>query len=157
MTDAISQELMDEGYSIESRLIQDDFDGIDGNHMHEVTVTYKGKSMQTEYTAGCAHRHYRNGRPIQHTMYGRMTVHEKEQRLRTSPNDPTLEDVMYSLLSDASIGRNAMSFGEFCEEFGYDEDSRKAHNVFTACQEQYTKLRRLGVDFDDLDDLLSDF
>lgn len=157
MTDAISQELKEYGYSIKSRLIRDDFNGIDGNHVHLVTITYKGNSMECEFTSGCAHRHYRNGRPIKpYTTYG-MTVCDKEQRLRSIPDSPSLEDVMYSLLADASIGRNGYSHEDFCEEFGYDPDSRKGFNMWVACVEQYSKLRKMGVDFDDLDGLFEEF
>jgi hypothetical protein len=158
---AINEELTALGYTISSVLIRDDFDGREGNHMHEVTIGLGNNSIKVEFTSGCAHRSYparlgRKAKPIEF-VHGRMTVAQLEERKRTVPNDPTLEDVMYSLLMDASVGRNAMSFGEFCDDFGYDEDSRKAYNIFTACQEQYTKLRRLGVDFDALDDLLEDF
>jgi hypothetical protein len=158
---AISEELVKLGYAIQSTLVRDNFDGREGDHVHEVTIHHNNRHENFEFTSGCAHRHYparlgRKVKPIEFVL-GRMTVAQLEERKKTVPNDPTLEDVMYALLMDANVGRQALSFGEFCDEYGYDEDSRKAYNIFTACQEQYTKLRRLGVDFDALDDLLADF
>jgi len=158
MTGKITQELIDLGYSIESTLIEDLYTGRDGNHMHKVTISYKGLSMDCEFTSGWGDRtNPKTGKPPIQARSGRLTVLESHHNAHTVPNDPSLEDVIYSLLMDASVGRNALSFGEFCDDLGYDEDSRKAYNVFTSCQEQYTKLKRLCVDLDSLDELYEDF
>jgi hypothetical protein len=51
------------------------------------------------------------------------------------------------LLSDASAGEQ--SFEEFCLEFGYDPDSRKAERIHKACEKTARELRRLlGDDFE---------
>lgn len=52
---------------------------------------------------------------------------------------PALEDVLSSLVMD---NPNDMSFEEWCADFGYDSDSRKAHAIWEACCEVGRKLRR---------------
>ena len=46
-----------------------------------------------------------------------------------------------------------MDFREFCNEFGYDEDSRKAFKVWRACVASCARFQRIGGDVNDLDDL----
>lgn len=54
---------------------------------------------------------------------------------------PELVDVMYSVLMDASAMEQ--SFTDFCEDFGYDTDSRKALGIYRACKRNGKKLMRL--------------
>jgi len=54
---------------------------------------------------------------------------------------PTVEDVLNCLISDASS--TDYSFEEWCREFGYDTDSRKAEQIYKICQTQSVKLQRL--------------
>lgn len=61
--------------------------------------------------------------------------------------EPTAHGCLDCLLSDAQSGE--MDFPEFCSEFGYDEDSRRAEKTWKACQKAAPKLRRLlGEDFE---------
>ena len=46
--------------------------------------------------------------------------------------EPSAADVLACIVSDALAGE--MSFHEFCREFGYDDDSRKAKATHRACQ-----------------------
>lgn len=60
-------------------------------------------------------------------------------------------DMIYALMSfvdDAISGE--MEFHEFCGEFGYDEDSRRAEKVWKACQKSNEKAKRLFSDLYDL-------
>jgi hypothetical protein len=61
----------------------------------------------------------------------------------TRPIPPTLDGVLYSLILDSEAC--SMTFAEWCGEFGYDEDSRKAMATYLACQENGQKLRKAGV------------
>ena len=62
--------------------------------------------------------------------------------------DIKAEDVLSSLCLDASAG--AQDFDEFCSEFGYDTDSRKAHDTWKACKVASRKIRQfLGDNFDE--------
>ena len=56
---------------------------------------------------------------------------------------PTLDDVLYALCSDASACDE--SFEDWCSNYGFDTDSRKALEMYLACQESATKLRKAGV------------
>lgn len=47
---------------------------------------------------------------------------------------PEVEDVLNCIASDS--GAIEMSFEDFCAEFGYDEDSRKAERTWKACKKQ---------------------
>lgn len=71
---------------------------------------------------------------------------------------PDMEDVLHSLVLDASACR--MTFDEWCDEYGYDTDSRKAHAAYTQCADIGLKLVRMvgGADkFATLEELYSDF
>lgn len=55
---------------------------------------------------------------------------------RTKPiPGPTLLEVCYSLAMDAQSGQE--SFSDFCSNYGYDEDSRKAEETWRACVDIY--------------------
>lgn len=54
--------------------------------------------------------------------------------------EPTVEDVLDCLASDASGYANASEFDLWCQEYGYDGDSRKAERTFKAVRSQTQKL-----------------
>lgn len=61
-------------------------------------------------------------------------------------NDPDAASVISCLISDARAGEQ--SFEEFCSDFGYDEDSRKAEKTWNACRIIAPRIERfLGDDF----------
>jgi hypothetical protein len=61
-------------------------------------------------------------------------------------DEPTAEDVLDCLLSDANTPED---FEEFCSEYGYDTDSRKAEKTHRACLAIGKKLRAfLGEHFE---------
>ncbi len=63
--------------------------------------------------------------------------------------DPSAVDVLESLCMDASGADQ--SFDEWCSDYGYDTDSRKAERTYRSVQEQTRRLRRLlGDDFDEI-------
>ena len=51
---------------------------------------------------------------------------------------PSLLEVCYSLAMDAQSGQE--SFADFCSNFGYEEDSRKAEATWRACADIYRAL-----------------
>jgi hypothetical protein len=57
--------------------------------------------------------------------------------------EPTLEDVLDSLGSEAAGYLNADSFESWAGEFGYDPDSRRAERTYRAIGEEVEDLRRL--------------
>lgn len=55
---------------------------------------------------------------------------------------PKLADVIYSLLMDGSAYFDAQTFEDWCNEYGYDTDSRKAETIWKACDEIGRNLAR---------------
>lgn len=61
--------------------------------------------------------------------------------------EPYAEGVLDCLLTDAQAGEQ--SFEEFCSEFGYDQDSRKAESTWKSCQKTTVAMKRLlGDDYE---------
>lgn len=58
--------------------------------------------------------------------------------------DPERGEVLSCLALDARAGE--MSFTEFCDEFGYDDDSRRAWEMWQACRRTADRLRRVFGD-----------
>lgn len=75
------------------------------------------------------------------------------------PNLSSRYDVLNAFrcfVDDAISGD--MTFREFCGEFGYDEDSRRAEKTWKACKKSGEKLRRIyDGDIYDLINSLEDF
>jgi hypothetical protein len=73
------------------------------------------------------------------------------------PNAPHVTDVLYSLVSDAQAEH--MSFSDWCSDFGYDDDSIKALNIYRECGESAKKLRMVftSVEIKELREALQDY
>jgi hypothetical protein len=60
---------------------------------------------------------------------------------------PKADAVLDCLASDSSAIENNVRFEDWCSEFGYDSDSRKAEKIFKTCEHQAKRLRSfLGED-----------
>jgi hypothetical protein len=68
----------------------------------------------------------------------RMTVPYHQGSAHTKA--PTIADVLGSLRMDANCPD---SFKDFCSEFGYYTDSRKAEKIWKACQSIKLRMRKL--------------
>jgi hypothetical protein len=55
--------------------------------------------------------------------------------------EPAAEDVLDCLASNAASIDNARGFEDWCADFGYDTDSRKAENTFKTCEHQASRLK----------------
>lgn len=61
--------------------------------------------------------------------------------------EPTAEGVLDCIASDSAGVENARSFEDWCGDYGYDTDSRKAERIFKVCEAQAQKLKNfLGDD-----------
>lgn len=59
-----------------------------------------------------------------------------------SVNDtPTTQEIIIGLHNDGYYGGE--SFEQWCAEFGYDDDSRKAFAIYEACQEAASKYEEI--------------
>jgi hypothetical protein len=89
------------------------------HHAYTVKVTRGAESFETAYKQGLAHE-----------------------------DGPSLVAVLACLMSDASAGELG-SFEDFCGEFGYDTDSRRAESAYNACRDAAAAMRRmLGEHFE---------
>lgn len=85
-----------------------------------------------DYYTGTAHRV--NRLPLtDKTPYGR-----RQYELSAVAVKPKIAGLMYSLIVDDVSG---LSFMDWCSEYGYDYDSRKALAVYHTCEEQTAKMR----------------
>lgn len=58
-------------------------------------------------------------------------------------DEPKLADVLDCLASDASGIANSPTFEDWCGEYGYDTDSRKAERTYRTCERAAQRLERL--------------
>lgn len=64
-------------------------------------------------------------------------------------------NAFYCFVSDALSGLE--SFDNFCGEFGYDTDSRKAEKIYKACKRAYAKFERVsGYSDDEMYDFINE-
>lgn len=111
---------------------QADWENINNWNHHRVTVTNtnNGKEIGFDFWASLAHPHL------------------------TSLYDTV--NAFHCFVEDAISGD--MDFEEFCFEFGYDTDSRRAERTWKACKKAAEKLRRIyDGDFYELAEKLRDF
>ena len=57
--------------------------------------------------------------------------------------EPTLPEVLDCLASDAADYDNASSFDEWCDQYGFDADSRKVEKTWKTIGKQRDNLERL--------------
>lgn len=61
--------------------------------------------------------------------------------LNKKPVAPAAAGPLHSVILDSDA--LYMSFDEWCADYGFDIDSRKAEGTFNACRENARKLRRV--------------
>lgn len=70
---------------------------------------------------------------------------------------PTAASVLYSLVLDSEA--SGVSFSDWCESFGYDDDSISSLNTYQACCEIAKRMRKVFslVHIENLRELLQDY
>lgn len=58
-------------------------------------------------------------------------------------HEPSTADILDTLGGDAASWENAGSFEEWCSEYGYDTDSRRAERTYKAIERQSADLARI--------------
>ena len=107
----------------------------------EITVSYNGGEYTTQYKTGLGHRKcikntkqdYIRGVAYYSTPKGNMPLKEACKGNYLQPMLPSIADVISSLLLDSSSADE--TFEDWCGNFGYDTDSRKALATYMKCQE----------------------
>jgi hypothetical protein len=67
-------------------------------------------------------------------------------------DDTDLKEAFRAFISDAESATE--SFADFCGNFGYNEDSRRAEKTYKACKKSLKKLNALGITESDLYNIL---
>lgn len=127
-----------------------------GIHKWLVKLSYNGQSFQTEYAQGIGtatapregHSYviYTSGAVAPKDWRTNHCVDATNFRAQWYKNErsaarPKISDVLDCLLSDCSAGSE--SFEDFCSNFGYDTDSRKAHETWQICKNTFIALHVL--------------
>ena len=60
---------------------------------------------------------------------------------KTKPVKPSIVDVLRCLFEDASSASN-FNFNDWCDEYGYSNDSIKALNIYKSCLDTASALRK---------------
>jgi hypothetical protein len=128
------------GTEIESQFIAKIEDGEWPHFEWRVTLKRDGKVYTLPYKMGLGHiqtpckkRIQKGGRYVD-----RPCTHVRCEG-REVPIPPDLYTVFCSLKSDATRGA---TFQEWCFDYGYDTDSRKAMDTYIACQESENECQK---------------
>lgn len=101
----------------------------------------KGRAVYDgDYFTGLGHRKDKLGRKNPYP-FSRSIEAEDWNKQFLKPVAPLAADILYSLLLDA--GAADESFDDWCDNYGEDNDSIKAFNVYRACCETAGHLRRI--------------
>lgn len=112
-----------------------------------VELSYKNNKYRTEYRTGIGLRKpvlglKKNLKDL--WTYGghyNLTSKQAADKNLLLKEQPCLADVLSSLLSDSS-GANE-SFNNWCDDLGYDTDSRSALDIYLKCQETRNSLIKM--------------
>jgi hypothetical protein len=127
-----------------------------------VDLAYSGRTVTTTFYTGLGHV---NKPPIGYLVHSEMVTLRDRQRFpddrsvfgsllrqawyadKRAPISPNAADVLSCMVSDTNAGQQ--SFEEFCSDYGYDIDSRKAFKTWEACKDSALQcLKLLGTDFE---------
>lgn len=78
-----------------------------------------------------------------------------ELRAVSNPKPLNIDDILYSLILDSQAG--AETFDDFCDNFGYDNDSIKASEIYKSCQKNGKKVKTFITDIDKVSELFQDY
>ena len=106
----------------------------------ELTLTSRRVSRNPDMADSDSTDHWkcildRAGTPFVRLFFSKGYAHHGAQ--------PELDEVLDCLASDATGIENARSFDEWCGEYGYDTDSRRAERTYKLCCKQAERLRNL--------------
>lgn len=142
-----------------------------------LTLTNGVHTLTLDYMQGCAHLPHYEHRFAHYVVYAdvvREACETGKSRLQSGKRNaydacgadrlvfriakvepPALADVLYCLVSDASV-LDYGAFEEWAREFGYDEDSRTAEKTYRQCLEHALKLRQM-LDLDAAREAFQDY
>jgi len=137
----------------------------------KITLLKNGKKiLTTDYMAGCAHCPSYNGKEKGYDKqrllefecnegYAGKYMHSLGNitKITKQPLLPEISDFMYSIILDSDALQ--YDFEDWCGNFGYEEDSRKAEKIFNECLEIGLKLNRAisSEEFERLREIFQDY
>ena len=104
-----------------------------------VELSGKAGYWSTTYKTGLGHRKFPKGFIPDKKLNPRSIAFERQEGNK-KPVKPSIADVMHCLISDADCANE--NFHDWCDNFGYSNDSIKALNTYKACLEIATALRK---------------
>lgn len=126
-------------------------------------VTIEGQDF--EYNTGIGHRIEKDRfkRDEFKKVFGKnpkkekqnLLIYNKEIEGCSKVKPLNIDDVLYSLISDAQYGE--MLFSDFCDELGYNEDSVKHNEIYKSCQQNIKKIRTFISDLQTASKLFSEY
>jgi len=73
----------------------------------------------------------------------------------TKPKPLNIDDILYCLVLDSYCG--SLSFDDFCDDFGYSNDSINHLNLYRECSKTAKKLQKIGINIDEANELFQDY
>ena len=73
----------------------------------------------------------------------------------SKPKPLNIDDILYSLILDGQFSNE--TFDDFCDNFGYNNDSIKANEIYRACQKNSKKVKTFITDIDKASELFQDY
>jgi len=120
-----------------------------------------------EYSCGIGHRvaknELRGTKDEFDRVYNKAPRKEKanlylyidELKAVSKPKPLNIDNVLWSLILDAQAGTE--SFDDFCDNFGYNNDSIKANEIYLACQKNGKKVKQFIANIDKASELFQDY
>jgi hypothetical protein len=109
----------------------------------------KDNTLHNRFTVTVTNKE--NGDVIDFDFYG---SHHDYENNKSELSVEDLKHAFYSFISDSLSG--LQDYEDFCKEFGYDEDSRKAFAIHEACIESFEKTEELGITEEELYELANE-
>lgn len=94
----------------------------------------------SQYREAIAAAECESGFPMEIDQWGRGPENVFKRKAKAEAIQPNPADVMHSLLMDSTV-LDSGGFEEWAAELGYDTDSRKAEEIYSACLEIALKVR----------------
>lgn len=123
-----------------------------------VSFTAGKTSVDFDYKTGVGHRKSKNPMPADIARLSSRTLARVDWGKRNVlPVKPPAAGVLHSLILDGSAAH--MSFADWCGEYGYDTDSRKALSLYEQCQQNGDKMKKVfsSEQIAKLSELLGDY
>ena len=80
---------------------------------------------------------------------------EDELNKVSKPKPLNIDDILFCLVLDAQSGTE--SFEDFCDNFGYNEDSVKHNEIYKSCQKNGKKVKTFIKDLEKASELFQDY